>query len=343
MPAKTDVFISIDIEADGPAPTTNSCLELGFVVGLYHAKPIRGDRSWILETRDWCLHPQPGRVEDARCMNEFWSKNQDVLKRIRENAVDASVAMREFSEWYKELCDRYNVIGWVARPASYDMMWITCLFNEFGPADRGTIPFSIRCLSTAMWVADKWMKIKIDYDQLRDPDLPHTHNACDDAMEQGYMFLALRECVINYRETDAVQNDVINNNLVLKFENSEKVLVGEGRSKRLDDKSDLVACLNAIQQRISNKYLVDKSRPWHVELVKGRSDEEALLTAAAKWEGSVIDLANAASWQMIGSHAFVLILQGNIHITVAYCTNNVTIADFGWMCQQVGEVLAVPR
>jgi hypothetical protein len=122
-------------------------------------------------------------------MAEFWSKHKDVLDYIRSHAVDAATAMTEFAAWYAELSNKYDIVAWVAKPSSYDMMWVTCLYEEFGPKDKPAIPFSIRCIGTLAWALNK--AGFMPYDAV-DKTLQHTHNAVDDAMGQAFTFLKLK-------------------------------------------------------------------------------------------------------------------------------------------------------
>ena len=186
-------FISLDIEADGPSPATNSCLMLGFVVGLDDGEaPIEGDYSWILETKEWCLEPQENCAPDARCMNEFWSKNTDVLSYIQQRAQPASTVIAEFISWFAELRQKYIITAWVARPGSYDAMWLNALYYRYSPVPRPKrwmeLPFSFKCISSMLYVAEL-AGIKLPH--ARDNTLPHTHNAVDDAKSQGFIYKAL--------------------------------------------------------------------------------------------------------------------------------------------------------
>jgi broad specificity phosphatase PhoE len=207
--AKPLVVVSLDIEADGPSPVTNSCLQLGLVVlalpsGDEPGYPVPGDYSWLVERRGWCLEPQPGRVADERCMEEFWANNKGQLAHIRAHAQPAPVVMAEFAAWYAALLEKYTVKAWVAKPASYDAQWLNALYEEFGPVSgaapglapeasvskptKPTLPFSFTCLSTMYKMASL---LGIHPRVSRDESLPHTHDAVDDAAGQAFQFLAL--------------------------------------------------------------------------------------------------------------------------------------------------------
>lgn len=210
--SKPLVAISLDIEADGPSPVTNSCLQLGFVVFRVCGgrdvvpPPVPGGHSWLVEQRGWCLEPQPGRVVEKRCMDEFWSKNAEQLAYIRANAMPAPAVMAEFAAWYAGLLDKYRIQFWVAKPASYDAQWLNGLYEEFQPKiessssatqQRPKLPFSFVCISTMYKVASL---LGIHPTVSHDASLPHTHDAVADAAGQAFHFLALEAA---FREASA--------------------------------------------------------------------------------------------------------------------------------------------
>ena len=96
--------------------------------------------------------------------------------------------MQELSDWLRVLNKKYNITKWVAKPASFDWQWINCLYNKYLPNNPFPMPFSIKCISSML---DVCKLIKFTPKDLKSPDLKHTHNALDDAKEQGYQFLRL--------------------------------------------------------------------------------------------------------------------------------------------------------
>jgi hypothetical protein len=243
-----EVFVSFDVEADGPSPATNSCIMLGCVVALVQGpsaeagcdkdleagvdRPVdstyssasasvsaptpkehTGDardtdaagaprfcRPWILEEKEWCIEPQPGRTPDRRCVEDFWAKHPDILAYIEERARPAADVVREFIAWYAHLRRTYNVKAWVAKPASFDHPFLSSLFYEFSPQPRvkgwAELPFSIRCMSSMLTAASM---AGIALPDLHDPTLVHTHNALDDARGQAHMYRALCAALQQHR------------------------------------------------------------------------------------------------------------------------------------------------
>lgn len=190
--AKRTVVISLDVEADGPAPSVNSCLMLGFIVVFADADPLGKEgkehrAEWIAEEKEWCLAPQHGCAPDARTMDEFWSKNLGVLNYIKAHAVDAATAMSEFAGWYQHLLDTYEIQAWVCAPAAFDWQWLNVLYHRYAPAKRPALPYTARCMSSmkSVYRHDLGFVLK----DTKPKELQHTHNATDDAREQAYEYL----------------------------------------------------------------------------------------------------------------------------------------------------------
>jgi len=187
---KRSVIISFDIEADGPAPLVNSCLMIGMCVLDCSIDPIikhNFDR-FILSRKEWCLKEQEGCVPDKECMEEFWSKNMTIYNYIKQNEKDVRIVMQEFNDWIIEMNTKYNIVNWVAKPSSYDWQWINCLFHKYKPVNPVKLPFSIRCLSSIIKTCEM---ANIKLSNLKHDTLSHTHNALDDCIEQGYMYVRI--------------------------------------------------------------------------------------------------------------------------------------------------------
>lgn len=180
------IILSLDIEADGPAPLVHNCLMIGLCAVALDIDPK--DKEWIIDKKCWCLKEQEGCQPDQKCLNEFWSKYPELRQFIRDNEQDVTIVMQELSDWLRLLNKKYIIETWIARPASFDYQWINCLYHKWQPLNKFPIPFSIQCLSS-MYKLLGFIKHKADY---RSKDLPHTHNALDDATGQAYQYCMLR-------------------------------------------------------------------------------------------------------------------------------------------------------
>lgn len=173
-----EIYVSTDIEADGPIPGPHSMLS--FASAAYRAdKTLSGSFTANLETL-------PGASPHPKTM-EWWSQFPRAWETCREHARPPQLVMPEYLDWLKHLPGRAIFVGW---PATWDFMWIYWYLVRF----TGERPFrenalDIRSyamgmrrtefrLTTRTYLPKRWF----------DDGLPHTHVALDDALEQGALF-----------------------------------------------------------------------------------------------------------------------------------------------------------
>ncbi len=200
---KEKIFLSLDVEADGPAPSVNNCLQIAIVACRYAYNPdSTTTRDWVVSSIDLCLDPQDGRKESTFTMTDFWAKFPAILAKIRENARHPIFQMQKLSDWLKELEQNYEIVRWVAAPAAYDWQWVNSVYHQYEPTNAYQIPYSCECMSTlrrAVGYMGKDETAASDFMTAGTENLPHTHYALEDALEQAYKYLRLRkfltECI----------------------------------------------------------------------------------------------------------------------------------------------------
>jgi ribonuclease T len=170
-----DIYISIDVEADGPIPGDYSMLSLGAAV----AEPPF-DRTFYRELRPVTEKWVQGALEASKL---------DRAKLVAEGA-DPAAAMREFAEWVKAQAGKERRPVAVCFNATFDWQFINWYFLRF----LGNNPFGISALDIKayyMGVAGKtrWRETsKGRIDPIFRPARKHTHRALDDALEQAELF-----------------------------------------------------------------------------------------------------------------------------------------------------------
>jgi hypothetical protein len=182
----TDVFISADVEADGPIPGRYSMLAFGFAIAatfdghLFTAKDP-ASRTFYRELRPAADDVDPAALAASRL-------DRDAL--ARDAAVPAD-AMREAANWVvaeaSSAGGRPVLVGY---PVVFDWMFLHWYFVRFA----GESPFGF---SGALDVKTMYQqKAAVTLDRAGRRDLPaslqgsrpHTHNALDDAVEQAEIF-----------------------------------------------------------------------------------------------------------------------------------------------------------
>lgn len=187
MPQK-EIYISVDIEADGPIPGQFSMLSLGAAAFDLDSgdprKPVR-----IFEVN---LKPLEGAGQDPKTM-AWWAKQPEAWAHVTENQYDAEVAMSEFASWLEQVQRVFNARPvFVGYPASYDFLftyWYYIRFVGF-PAPFSFSALDLKTLAMA--------KLGTPFRGSSKRQMParwfigapeHTHRAIDDAIGQGVLFV----------------------------------------------------------------------------------------------------------------------------------------------------------
>jgi hypothetical protein len=172
-----EVYVSTDVETDGPIPGPHSMLSFASAAYL-------PDKT-LLSTFTANLQTLPGAVPDPKTV-EWWGQHTDAYAATRTNPEEPAAAMTRYVAWLKQL-PRKPVF--VAYPAGFDFLFVYWYLIRFA----GESPFSFSALELKTYAM---ALLKTGYREAVkrnmpprwfDP-LPHTHVALDDALEQGAMF-----------------------------------------------------------------------------------------------------------------------------------------------------------
>lgn len=174
---KPEIYISTDIEADGPIPGVYSMLS--FASAAYLADKTLVDTFTINLTE----LPQ-AKVDPAT--KAWWSKFPEAWQACRKDCQDPLVGMKSYFDWLKNLPGKPVFVGY---PAAYDFMFIYWYLIKF----VGESPFSHSALDIKTLAMAKLGTTYRETSKRKMPqhwfdDLPHTHVALDDAIEQGALF-----------------------------------------------------------------------------------------------------------------------------------------------------------
>jgi hypothetical protein len=185
--SSNNLYLSFDIEADGPSPSVNSMVS----IGIYG---FDGTGNEVVSYQRNIVPPE-NRIVDIPTKERFWDKNPEALKFVQTNQVSAEKCMSEIAELYKKYKDDNYKIVWVARPSAFDWQWLNCYYNEFGPDDKPNIGFSASCISTAFWIYCRQNNLSKDeqkelWNELKGEE-EVTHNPLDDARCQAKIMIEL--------------------------------------------------------------------------------------------------------------------------------------------------------
>jgi hypothetical protein len=127
----------------------------------------------------------PGAVPHPKAMG-FWTTHAEAWGKCRINPQDPETAMRKYVDWLKSLPGKPV---FVAYPVGFDFAFIYWYLMRFvGESPFGHGGIDIRTYAMAMMKRDYRDSGKSDMPRHWFDDKPHTHEALDDAIEQGTVF-----------------------------------------------------------------------------------------------------------------------------------------------------------
>lgn len=190
----SEIYISTDIECNGPIPGEYSMLSFGSVAFNKDGK-ILGEFYRKLKLLPKAKqHPETMR---------FWKENPEAWKEATSNQEEPEKVMEDFVKWcwqFRSKNDETRPV-FVSWPATFDFMfvyWYMVKFNKDFERDFiQKTPFAIAGLDIKTYAATM---LKQNYLDIHYETLPkrwvkntgeHTHNALDDAKKAGKIFINL--------------------------------------------------------------------------------------------------------------------------------------------------------
>ncbi|HEX6679133.1 MAG TPA: 3'-5' exoribonuclease [Gaiellaceae bacterium] len=183
-----DLYVSGDIEADGPIPGQYSMLSFGLcLAGRFDGREFQaldpGAQTFYAELQPISERFDPEAVRVSRL-------NREELKRKGRAPRDA---MTEAARWVRKAAgdDRTVFVGF---PVVFDWMFLYWYFVAF--ADGGS-PFDFSAVLDMKTMFQQKARVVTaaaglsDLPAELDSRRPHTHNALDDALRQAEIFARL--------------------------------------------------------------------------------------------------------------------------------------------------------
>ena len=172
-----EIYVSTDVETDGPIPGPHSMLSFGSAAYLAN-KTLIGTFTANLETL-------PGANGEPKTM-EWWLSQPEAWKASRTNLQEPADAMSSYLSWLKSLEGKPVFVGY---PAGFDFLFIYWYLIRF----TGESPFSfsaldIKSYAMAMLKSEYKQAVKRNMPKRWFDSLPHSHVALDDAIGQGALF-----------------------------------------------------------------------------------------------------------------------------------------------------------
>jgi hypothetical protein len=172
-----EVYVSTDVETDGPIPGPNSMLSFASAAYLL-------DKT-LVSTFAANLETLPGAAADPRTM-AWWQQHRQAWDATRTDQQEPADVMPRYVAWVKALPGKPV---FVAYPARFDFLFVYWYLIRFA----GESPFSfaaldIKSYAMALLKAEYRETVKRNMPRRWFDPLPHSHVALDDALEQGALF-----------------------------------------------------------------------------------------------------------------------------------------------------------
>ena len=178
------LYVSVDMEADGPVPGVNSMLSLGA-----DARLEDGTKVGIFSEN---LLPLEGAVQDPKSM-AWWAEHPRAWAATQINQLHPSDVMHHFADWLALISFRYKAkLVFVAYPCSFDYDYVLYYLRKYVGHD----PFAGKLVdmrSMAMGI------LGVDFDKANKANMPPcwpaeeamSHIAVEDATQQADLFFAM--------------------------------------------------------------------------------------------------------------------------------------------------------
>lgn len=173
----TEIYVSTDIETDGPVPGRHSMLSLG-------SAAYTADKR-LLATFSANLETVPGLLADDKTA-AWWTTQPRAWAACRSSLESPALAIGRYLAWLKALPGRPV---FVAYPAAFDFPFVAWYLARY--AGENPFGYSVIDIKTyAMAVLRRPYRAcgKQAMPQAWFDPAGHTHVALDDALEQGSLF-----------------------------------------------------------------------------------------------------------------------------------------------------------
>ncbi|HEY6187485.1 MAG TPA: 3'-5' exoribonuclease [Pyrinomonadaceae bacterium] len=174
----TEIFVSTDVETDGPIPGPYSMLSLGSAAFL-------ADKT-LVSTFYANLERLPGAGQHPETM-KWWKTQPRAWEAAQQNPQPPETVMQQYVAWLNALPGQPV---FVAYPVAFDYMFVQWYLIKF----TGESPFSYVALDIKTFA---WALLQTDFRETTKSIMPARwfdeqpelmHHALEDALDQGKLF-----------------------------------------------------------------------------------------------------------------------------------------------------------
>ncbi len=183
-----EIYVSVDIESDGPIPGDNSMLSIG--------SAAYAESGLLISTFSANIMPLQAAVQNPVTM-DFWSKQPKAWEELQKERLAPGIVMHQYLEWLQTLStDPDTTLVFVAYPAVFDFAyvhWYLIHFVGIDPFGFSALDLKTYAMATLNLKFSQTYKSNMPKEWLNRNHPPHV--ALADAIEQGEMFFAIRQAI----------------------------------------------------------------------------------------------------------------------------------------------------
>ena len=190
--ARGEIYVSIDIEADGAIPGKSSMINFGAAFYDNSGTPLNIEYEANLEPLPYPAKPDP---DTSMWWEKQFQKNPKLKEHLNTNVRDPGIVMHEFVNLSNRVACQYSTqLTPIAYPAGFDWMWMYWYLTYFTTKS----PYSFSCLDIKSYAA---AKMKCDYRWAVKRNMPktwfnknlkHDHSGLADCRGQAALFFSMQ-------------------------------------------------------------------------------------------------------------------------------------------------------
>lgn len=200
-----EIYLSFDIESDGPSPVDNSLLSIAVVPVLYLPETATVE-VWGQHTLEVNLETREDKHPDRSTL-KFWEQYPERYAETREEVVRPKEAMaRVLAHYYENVgrlllrCAQERLpmtrpsVHYASRPATFDFHWLRHYMMEYAAPAWVALGYpSFTAIDIASYIAGRLnMPYAMAAKRENWPEAwlwpnDRPHNALEDAMEQAHL------------------------------------------------------------------------------------------------------------------------------------------------------------
>lgn len=179
-----DIYVVVDLEADGPVPGLHSMRSLAAVTFRWDAsQPVEWLGEWTAN-----LEPLDGAAPHPETL-QWWQQRPAQWAALNEQALNPADGIRQFDSWVAGFGPQVTLVAW---PATFDHPFIELYLHRFvGHSRLGHGALDLKTLASVALGTPYGHTTKQAALDLTGVSLPHTHDALDDARQHAQLAVRL--------------------------------------------------------------------------------------------------------------------------------------------------------